>query len=252
MNRWYVGIDAGGSKTAAVALSQVGAVLGRARAGSGSLTTQPPAAVAAVFAMALSEAAREAGFDAAAEPPSAAMVGIAGFSNESGRIELQTRLASAWPKTSWYVVPDYVTAWYGASGGTPSACVIAGTGSVAYGRNDAGDEVRLDGLGYLLGDVGGAVKLVLDAILNNLDLPAGDSPTSLGRAMMLEAGVTLAADIIPWVYADFSPARVAALAPLIGRLADAGDPHAIRVIRRHGFRLRRLALQTVQRLQFRH
>src|SRR6185295_15070940 len=50
---------------------------------------------------------------------------------------------------------------------SPKRCgvvLIAGTGSIAYGRNEEGEEDRAGGWGYLIGDEGSAVWCGLEAL----------------------------------------------------------------------------------------
>ena len=54
------------------------------------------------------------------------------------------------------VTDDALIALAGATAGEPGLVVIAGTGSIAFGRNSAGRTARAGGWGYLFGDEGGA------------------------------------------------------------------------------------------------
>ncbi len=67
--------------------------------------------------------------------------------------------------------------------------LIAGTGSVAYGRNETGEEVRAGGWGWLLGDDGGGAWLVREAVRTVMRrADDGTSDGSLGAALMAAAG----------------------------------------------------------------
>lgn len=59
---------------------------------------------------------------------------------------------------------DAPTALAGATGGKPGIVVIAGTGSVVYGENSAGETAQVGGLGYLFSDEGSGFWLALQTI----------------------------------------------------------------------------------------
>lgn len=54
------------------------------------------------------------------------------------------------------VLPDVELAWIASLGGKPGVLILAGTGSIAYGRDACGHQARAGGLGPLLGDEGSA------------------------------------------------------------------------------------------------
>jgi N-acetylglucosamine kinase-like BadF-type ATPase len=62
------------------------------------------------------------------------------------------------------LVHDTVIAHAGALEGKPGIIVIAGTGSVAYGRNERGAQALVGGWGYLFGDEGSAFWIVREAL----------------------------------------------------------------------------------------
>ena len=57
------------------------------------------------------------------------------------------------------VATDYEVALEAAVGSGPGVVLIAGTGSVAYGRNAAGETARAGGYGPWIGDEGSALRL---------------------------------------------------------------------------------------------
>jgi N-acetylglucosamine kinase-like BadF-type ATPase len=59
---------------------------------------------------------------------------------------------------------DMVTALAGASIARPGVVVIAGTGSVAYGRLETGQEMYRGGWGYIMGDEGSAYDIGRNAL----------------------------------------------------------------------------------------
>ncbi|MEX2047265.1 MAG: BadF/BadG/BcrA/BcrD ATPase family protein, partial [Chloroflexota bacterium] len=156
MNGIVVGIDAGASKTRAFAVDQAGTVVGRGAGGGGNLLTSPDpqGAIAAALAEALG-----------GRPAEAVVLSCAGGDREIERTRGHEILARhAPPGAKLLVTHDAIAALYA---GNPTGCgvvLIAGTGSIAYGRNAEGEEDRAGGWGYLIGDEGSAVWCGLEAL----------------------------------------------------------------------------------------
>jgi N-acetylglucosamine kinase len=140
------------------------------------------------------------------------------------------------------VTTDRVSCWAGASGGRPSALVIAGGGAISYGDNGRGRTAYSGGWGYLLGDEGSATHVGLQAIRAALrDSDGRGEPTALTELVRAEFGVPDLASIKPIIYdAAFSRARFGALAPKVVALA-ATDHTAADIIAAAGRELAMLA-----------
>ena len=146
------------------------------------------------------------------------------------------------------VEPDFSVAYWGAAHGEPGIVVIAGTGAVAYGRNAQGQTEREDGLGFLLGDRGSGFNLGLRALRYTLDQWKAGTPDALAQAIITHTGAHSQEQIVQWLYGEFSPARVASLAPIIGELAQAGDMAAQWHVAEMARRLRHSVRQVRHRL----
>jgi N-acetylglucosamine kinase len=110
--------------------------------------------------------------------------------------------------------------------------VIAGTGSIALGRDATGKTARAGGWGYIFGDEGGAFDLVRQALRASLRYEEGWGPPTLLRTLLLEATECETANaLLHRCYtAEFPRERVAALAPFIEEAARAGDAVAVGLI----------------------
>jgi N-acetylglucosamine kinase-like BadF-type ATPase len=62
------------------------------------------------------------------------------------------------------IIPDFVVAYYAVTLGEPGIAVIAGTGSIAYGRNSKGISARAGGWGWFGNDEGSAIWIAMKAI----------------------------------------------------------------------------------------
>jgi N-acetylglucosamine kinase-like BadF-type ATPase len=140
------------------------------------------------------------------------------------------------------VTTDRVSCWAGASGGRPSALVIAGGGAISYGDNGRGQTAYSGGWGYLLGDEGSATHVGLQAIRAALrDCDGRGEPTALTELVRTEFAVPDLVSIKPIIYdAAFSRARFGALAPKVVALAGT-DRAAAEIVAAAGRELALLA-----------
>ena len=128
------------------------------------------------------------------------------------------------------VISDVEAAYLAALGAVPGVLLLAGTGSIALGRDVRGRFTREGGLGPLLGDDGSAF--------------------SIGRAWLRSAAVPPARARRVATGPD-AVARVAALAPAVLRRARRGDRTARRVVREAQQALATLAERTARVLRLR-
>jgi glucosamine kinase len=108
----------------------------------------------------------------------------------------------------------------------PGIVVSAGTGSVAVGRDRAGEQHRIGGYGWQMGDEGSGYAIgraSLGAVSRAMD---GRSPnTALSSRLLTATRSTDFDSLVRWA-AGASPAEVAALAPHVLAVAAEGDPLA--------------------------
>jgi N-acetylglucosamine kinase-like BadF-type ATPase len=132
------------------------------------------------------------------------------------------------------VTHDALIALAGASAGEPGLITIAGTGSIAFGRNAKGRTARAGGWGYIFGDEGSAFDIARQALRAALRFEEGWGPATSLRAMLLTA--TGAADANELLHSFYTPdwprSRVAKLSKLVDEAASEGDESA-RLILEH-------------------
>jgi N-acetylglucosamine kinase-like BadF-type ATPase len=154
---YSLGFDGGGTKTDCVLLDLNGAVIGEGRGGPAN----PLRCGYDVAFSSLREAA--AGTIATAGIRSADVTGVCAGIAGAGRISVVHRitefLAQEFPNALAHVTTDYEIALEAAAGSGPGVVLIAGTGSVAYGRNAAGETARAGGYGPWIGDEGSAFEI---------------------------------------------------------------------------------------------
>ena len=155
----FAGIDGGQSSTVAVVGDERGCIVARGIAGpadeigAGKTSTRLRDALAG----ALEDACRNA--QLAGDTRFAAIV--AGISGYDGRVYGRT---PELPSAHVTLLHDTPIAHAGALSGRSGVVVIAGTGSVVYGRNDDGWSRTLGGWGFLFGDEGSAFGIARDAL----------------------------------------------------------------------------------------
>ncbi len=154
----FAGIDGGQSSTLAVIADEHKKILGRGLAGPCDHIGQ--AADSPRFARTLESAISLALLDAQLRADSEFEAIVAGISGYEGAIQ---GLAPQLRARRVTYVHDARIAHAGAFELGDGIVVIAGTGSVAYGRAD-GHEAMVGGWGYLFGDWGGAFAIVAQTL----------------------------------------------------------------------------------------
>lgn len=225
----YLGVDGGQSSTTALLGDETGRVLGAGSGGPCNHVTgaEGRAKLARVAGECVGKACAEAGLDAAAEFE-AACFGMSGGPEDKREI-----LAQILRTGKLVVTNDAVIALAGATAGGPGIITIAGTGSIAYGRNAAGRAMRAGGWGYVFGDEGGGFDIVRQALRAALRMEEGWGAATELRRMFLDAtGLESANAVLHLFYTPEWPrARVARLAREVDRVAAAGDAVAREVLR---------------------
>ncbi|HLJ56159.1 MAG TPA: BadF/BadG/BcrA/BcrD ATPase family protein [Chthonomonadaceae bacterium] len=220
-----LGIDGGGTKTAALLADESGAELGAGSGGPGNIANNDDAALRRSLRGAIGAALQAAGLPESTRF-AAACAAVAGYSAPQRLEAFQALMPEVAEADAYRVEPDYTAAYWGATHGEPGVVVIAGTGAVAYGRNAEGQERKEDGLGFLLGDRGSGFNLGVRVLRYTLERMQAGALDELSTSVLLHTKAQSESEIIQWLYGEFSPPRVASLSPVVGRLAEAGDEAA--------------------------
>jgi N-acetylglucosamine kinase-like BadF-type ATPase len=244
-----LGLDGGGTKTQALILSLSGAVLGSGTAGPCNIAAVPLDVALDSVETATRLALESAG--CAADSLRSVCIGVAGFSQGERREQFRTGLEPLFPHLPLSLEPDYAIALTGATAGMPGIIVIAGTGSVAFGRNARGETHRAGAYGYLIDDGGSGYGVGREALAAILRAADGTGPeTTLTERIFDSQHFTSIAEIVPAVYGGaLDRLSIAALAPQVSEAAQReGDPVARAILMRAGGALARLTEAVTQRL----
>jgi N-acetylglucosamine kinase-like BadF-type ATPase len=222
-----LGIDGGGTKTVAL-LAPVGERAGETRCARGTAGPSNPRAVGFERAIAALEEAidgafRELGIERGRV--AAACLGLAGAGRESERRELARWAESRRLAAQFAQVHDALPVLAAGAADLCGVALIAGTGSLAFGRNHAGVTARCGGWGYLLGDDGSGYALGRDALRAVARAASGRGPPTMLTNLVLERlRLSQPEELIETVYQPgFDRPAVAALAELVLEAARQGD-----------------------------
>jgi N-acetylglucosamine kinase-like BadF-type ATPase len=219
----FLGVDGGQSGTTAMVGDETGRVVGVGRGGPCNHVGESEGRER--FLRAVSGCLRQAGFEGTQFE--AACLGFSGGAADKDAYVRQLI------KAKHYVVThDAFVALIGATAGEPGIVTIAGTGSIAFGRNREGKTARAGGWGYVFGDEGGGFDLVRQALRATLRHEEGWGPkTKLRDTLIAAAGATSANDLLHRFYTDEYPReRVAAFSKLLDRTARDGDAVAREIL----------------------
>jgi glucosamine kinase len=243
-DRTVIGIDIGGSKTHGVR------VRGR------RVEREAFAASANPSSVGLGEAGDQLQLLAAelvgpGDVVDAVCVGAAGVETPDAEERLRAlvqRCLPGVPAAAVLVVHD-TRLVLAAAGLAAGVVAISGTGSAAWGRTEAGDQVRAGGWGYILGDDGSGFGVVRGAIRHTLDrADAGAAPDALTRALLLACAVDSPKHLLERFYDSPSPREWAARADLVFELAQAHDEAAAKIVDDAGAELVRAVVRVSRRL----
>jgi N-acetylglucosamine kinase-like BadF-type ATPase len=146
---------------------------------------------------------------------------------------------------------DAAIALDGALDGEPGVIVIAGTGSIGYGRDADKKVARTGGWGHVFGDEGSAFDIARQAMRAALRHEEGWGPrTALGPLLLEASGASSMNELLHWCYTEaFPKQRVAGWARLVDQAASAGDSLASEILRGAAQQLAMLATAARRQLK---
>jgi glucosamine kinase len=249
----YLAIDAGGTKTQCL-LADESRVLARAATGTVKLMRVPEQEATARLQAMLCEVAQLAGVSLG--QVTRTCFGLAGISSERVR-EWAGCVVSAMVAGELILCGDEEIALDAAFAGGPGILVIAGTGSNAIGRAADGSLFGAGGWGPVLGDEGSGFWIGLEAIRAALRaqdrIQAGGVSTGLLREIERHWKLGSLGELVALgnqrSHSDgTAPPDFAALAPIVARRAEEGDPVAARILERAGDELAELVTLVFQKM----
>lgn len=240
---YVIGADAGGTKTSAALYGENGETLYETAAGFGNMLVNRDTAVRNIIDAV-------AGCVSACPPAEKPhiYVGAAGISAEGNAQALEAALKARFPGCGVRVEGDAILALYALTGGRDGILVIAGTGSIAYGKL-GGRHLKIGGWGNVLGDEGSGYYIARRAFSNmTAEYDAGAEYGLLSRRLLEKLGTDIRG-MIKFVYTA-DKGDIAGFTPVVEQAAADGDETAAALLAEAGQSLASLAENLRGRLGF--
>jgi len=228
--QYYVGVDGGGTKTAICAAGPGAAGLCSTITDSASWREYGIGTVVrgirdAVCALLAEHNGSIAGI----------ATGLPYFGeSEGGDRELERAVREAFPGVPVYLTNDVEVGWAGSLGLAPGVNVVAGTGAIAFGKDEGGHTARSGGWSEFFGDEGSCYwmgRKVMELFSKQSDrrMPRDE----LYQTVRGELGLTSDVGFIDLMHGEFISNRdkVAELQMLAKKAALSGSPSAISLYR---------------------
>lgn len=244
----YLGVDGGGTKTRAVLLDREKTIVGEGFAGaSNPLRVGLETAVTNIFSSvdaACDEANKSRG------DIISAVFGLAGVRRLDLRQRVRERITNNLGTEFIEVVTDAEIALYGATLGKAGVVVIAGTGSICYGKNEKGKTAIAGGWGPLAGDEGGGATIARRALQEIAKATDGrGEETLLSRAGIDYFRTSTPENLLIAIYTpQMDNAKIAGFARLVIETAQNGDKIAIEILSEAGYELGLAANAVIKKL----
>jgi N-acetylglucosamine kinase-like BadF-type ATPase len=246
--RYVIGIDGGGTKCLGVLADDEGREVAREKGGSANLQHGGVDKAAEVVKSVVDKLieAEQIGITQVVSM----VAGLAGAGRKDIREQAQQTLQENWSGIPLQVVTDADVALEGAFGGEPGIVLVAGTGSICFGRNHLGQTARAGGWGHLLGDEGSATWIALEALKAALQVHDGRLPNGeLKGILATSLGAKEISEVVPDIYrGKLAVSQIAGLSKLVFDLSDE-DHVARQIILRAGRELGRLVVAVARKLQ---
>ena len=224
MSAIVIGVDGGGTRTRIWVADERGQQLGSAEGPASAVRPGEAERSADVIVTTTREAL--ASCEMTHVTPKVLCVGVAGVGREPDRQALWQALVARDVADEIVVHADAAIALDDAFGDGAGILLIAGTGSVAFGRGPTGATSRCGGWGPVAGDEGSGAwigRRALSIVTASSD--EREPPTALVGAVLTAAQVDDVNGLVGWA-AGASPADLATLASVVAGVADNGDLRA--------------------------
>lgn len=244
-------VDGGNSKTDVVLVAADGTVLARARGGGSCHQSVGMTTTMSVIGELVARVAADAGQDPAAGPVADhGAFYLAGADLPAETAALRDRIdAAGWTQRA-VVDNDTFALLRAGTDAADAVAVVVGAGVNAVGVAADGAVARFPALGRLSGDWGGGEDLAAETLWLAVRAEDGrGAPTALREAVIGHFGVTTVAEVVAGIHlGDIPAARLLGLTPVLLRVAGAGDPAAVAVVRRMAEEVVLLATAALGRL----
>ena len=228
---FVIGIDGGGTKTKACLMDESGVILGIGNSGPSSIDTVPLVTTIKCIKEAILEC-----LDNKVYKIAAVYVGLGGIVTKEDSLKVSNELSKlSFLEDNALIISenDTRTALAGGLATREGISIIIGTGSVAYGRNDYGEEWISGGYGYKEGDAGSSydlgrqcLKLLAKAIDGRIETTPFISSVSDYLGVQMNKSILVKVLDELWL----NRTATAGLAPFVTKFANLGDSNALKIV----------------------
>lgn len=236
---FVIGIDGGGTKTAAILADLQGNIVVEETAGASNFQVIGTEKAADVLLNLIRKCCKDA--DCSVADVQCIVAGLTGAGRDSDKKHIGEALVELAKENrielnKVVMESDARIALEGAFRGEPGIILIAGTGSIAFAKDQSGAIYRTGGWGRLLGDEGSGNTIGRDglsAVTKHLD--GRGKETLLTKLVAKEFGLSTQEKLITAVYRE--QFDVASIAPLVIQTAQSGDAECARILNKAAFEL---------------
>ena len=250
-NKFVIGVDGGGTKTAAILADLNGKVIAQGYTAGSNIDKlgfeksmdNILKAIKIVLGGNLDLKAQEVGF---------VYIALAGGTqrNKKRRQEIEQYISKKLNFFSILVESDDVTAFYSGTDKKEGVVLIAGTGSIAVGWKDS-KKVIVGGWGHLWSDKGSAFwigKKVLQKVSHSIDF---NIPSLLKDEVFAKLKIKENGDLMNRIYQPDAIHLIASLSSVADLIAvDKKDKDALKILEQAGDELALQATQVIKKLNF--
>jgi N-acetylglucosamine kinase-like BadF-type ATPase len=243
-----LGIDAGGTKTVCLLADEDGRVRASARGPGANLATLGELEVEKVLYDVMEQV-----LASQSDVPAVICVGIAGVDRAEDAAVIRGIMRRIGHKAPALVVNDALIALEAGAGSGPGIVIIAGTGSICYGRNDRGQAARAGGWGPVLADEGSGWWIGQRAVQAVMRQADGRGPaTALTPRVLAHFEISEPQELVHEIYyRDHRRRLIASLGEEVEAAASEGDVVARQIVTNAAVELVIAARSVAERLEIR-
>ncbi len=222
--KYLIGMDGGGTKTACVATDLDGNILHKCSGGPSNFLIIGTEKVSETLYSLISECKEK--LNATYEDFGYVVIGTTGAGRRIDADRLQNAFteycAAKNYKVNFYVDSDARIALEGAFSGKPGSIMIAGTGSIMFGKDAEGKIHRVGGFGRFLGDQGSGYSIGRQGLtMLGKHFDERGHKTTLAKLVAEKFDIKTQEELIIQVYKNNFD--IASAAPLVIQSAEQGD-----------------------------
>ncbi|EJO5346923.1 ATPase [Clostridium botulinum] len=242
---YVIGVDAGGTKTEAIAYNLKGDELVRKVTGFGNLVLNQKEAIDNIcnsIKVCIGQLSKEG--------LKKIYVGAAGMEVGNNAYIIEKNIRENF-NIDGTVINDGELALRAVLKGQDGVLTIAGTGSICIGiKNNIKD--KCGGWGHLLGDEGSGYSIAIRALKRMIyEQELNLEKSKLHKEILKELNITSTDDICAFVYSSTKD-KIASLTTVISKLAEEGEENAIDILKKEGKSLGVITERVYKRLNFKN